>query len=63
MDRPGTGIAKNGMEVLVLTGVSQPAIAALLAGEMQMVYGGSTAALGAVSNGADLKVIAALTNL
>ena len=56
-------IAKNGMEVLVLTGVSQPAIAALLAGEMQMVYGGSTAALGAVSNGADLKVIAALTNL
>jgi ABC-type nitrate/sulfonate/bicarbonate transport system substrate-binding protein len=39
--------AKNGVEVLfVLTRVSQPAIAALLAGEMQMVYGGSTAALG-----------------
>lgn len=55
--------AKNGLEVLlVLTRVSQPAIAALLAGEMQMVYGGSTAALGAVSGGADLKVIAALTN-
>jgi NitT/TauT family transport system substrate-binding protein len=55
--------AKNGLEVLlVLTRVSQPAIAALLAGEMQMVYGGSTAALGAVSSGADLKVIAALTN-
>lgn len=54
---------KNGLEVLlVLTRVSQPAIAALLAGEMQMVYGGSTAALGAVSSGADLKVIAALTN-
>jgi NitT/TauT family transport system substrate-binding protein len=55
--------AKNGLEVLlVLTRVSQPAIAALLAGEMQMVYGGSTAALGAISSGADLKVIAALTN-
>ena len=55
--------AKNGLEVLlVLTRVSQPAIAALLAGEMQMVYGGSTAAVGAVSSGADLKVIAALTN-
>lgn len=55
--------AKNGLDVLlVLTRVSQPAIAALLAGEMQMVYGGSTAALGAVSGGADLKVIAALTN-
>ena len=55
--------AKNGLEVLlVLTRVSQPAIAALLAGEMQMVYGGSTAALGAVSSGADLKVVAALTN-
>ena len=55
--------AKNGVEVLlVLTRVSQPAIAALLAGEMQMVYGGSTAALGAVSGGADLKIIAALTN-
>ena len=54
---------KNGLEaLLVLTRVSQPAIAALLAGEMQMVYGGSTAALGAVSIGADLKVIAALTN-
>ena len=55
--------AKNGLEVLlVLTRVSQPAIAALLAGEMQMFYGGSTAALGAISSGADLKVIAALTN-
>jgi NitT/TauT family transport system substrate-binding protein len=54
--------AKNGVEVLlVLTRVSQPAIAALLSGEMQMVYGGSTAALGAVSGGADLKVMAALT--
>jgi ABC-type nitrate/sulfonate/bicarbonate transport system substrate-binding protein len=48
--------------LLVLTRVSQPAIAALLAGEMQMVYGGSTAALGAISSGADLKVSAALTN-
>ena len=55
--------AKNGLEVLlVLTRVSQPAIAALLAGEMQMVYGGSTAAFGAIASGADLKVIAALTN-
>lgn len=55
--------AKNGLEVLlVLTRVSQPAIAGLVAGEIQMVYGGSTAALGAVSGGADLKVIAALTN-
>src|SRR5918993_1076809 len=40
--------AKNGLEVLlVLTRVSQPAIAALLAGEMQMVYGGSRAPVGA----------------
>jgi hypothetical protein len=59
----GDSLRKNGLEVLlVLTRVSQPAIAALLAGEMQMVYGGSTAALGAISSGADLKVIAALTN-
>jgi ABC-type nitrate/sulfonate/bicarbonate transport system substrate-binding protein len=37
--------AKNGLEILlVLTRVSQPAIAGLLAGEMQMVYGGSSAA-------------------
>lgn len=61
--RNGDSLRKNGLEVLlVLTRVSQPAIAALLAGEMQMVYGGSTAGLGAISSGADLKVIAALTN-
>jgi NitT/TauT family transport system substrate-binding protein len=55
--------AKNGLEILlVLTRVSQPAIAGLLAGEMQMVYSGSSAAWDAVAGGADLKVIAALTN-
>src|SRR5512133_2454326 len=44
--------AKRGLEVLlVLTRVSQPAIAALLAGEMQMVFGGSVAAVGAVAGG------------
>ncbi len=55
--------AKNGLEVLlVLTRLSNPAIAALLAGELQMVYGGSNAALGAASNGAELKLIAAMSN-
>jgi len=55
--------AKNGLEVLlVLTRLSQPAIAGLLAGELQMVYGGANAALGAVSNGAELKLIAAMSN-
>jgi ABC-type nitrate/sulfonate/bicarbonate transport system substrate-binding protein len=55
--------AKNGMEVLlVLTRVSQPAIAGLIAGELQIVFGGSSAALGAFASGADLKVIAGSTN-
>ena len=48
--------AKNGIEaLLVLTRLSNPAIAALLAGELQIVYGGANAALGAASNGAELK--------
>jgi ABC-type nitrate/sulfonate/bicarbonate transport system substrate-binding protein len=55
--------AKNGMEaLLVLTRVSQPAIAGLIAGELQIVFGGSSAALGAFASGADLKVIAGSTN-
>jgi ABC-type nitrate/sulfonate/bicarbonate transport system substrate-binding protein len=55
--------AKNGLEVLLLlTRVSQPAIAGLIAGELQMVFGGSSAALGAFASGADLKVIAGQTN-
>jgi ABC-type nitrate/sulfonate/bicarbonate transport system substrate-binding protein len=55
--------AKNGLEVLlVATRVSQPAIAALIAGELQMVFGGASSALGAVSGGADLKVIASSSN-
>ncbi|HWH78152.1 MAG TPA: ABC transporter substrate-binding protein [Candidatus Binatus sp.] len=55
--------AKNGVEaLLVLTRLSQPAIAGLLAGELQMVYGGANAALGAASNGAELKLIAAMSN-
>jgi len=55
--------AKNGLEVLlVLTRLSQPAIAGLLAGELQMVYGGANAALGAASNGAELKLVAAMSN-
>ncbi len=55
--------AKQGLEVLlVLTRLSQPAIAGLLAGELQMVYGGSNAALGAASNGAELKLLAAMSN-
>ena len=38
----GDSLRKNGLEVLlVLTRVSQPAIAALLAGKMQMFCGGS----------------------
>ncbi len=54
---------KNGLEVLlVLTRVSQPAIAGLIAGELQIVFGGSSAALGAFASGADLKVIAGSTN-
>ncbi|HEY7164677.1 MAG TPA: ABC transporter substrate-binding protein [Candidatus Binatia bacterium] len=54
---------KRGLEtLLVLTRVSQPAIAALLAGEMQMVYGGSVAAIGAVAGGADLKILATISN-
>jgi ABC-type nitrate/sulfonate/bicarbonate transport system substrate-binding protein len=55
--------AKNGLEVLLLlTRVSQPAIAGLIAGELQMVFGGSSAALGAFASGADLKVIAGQMN-
>jgi ABC-type nitrate/sulfonate/bicarbonate transport system substrate-binding protein len=55
--------AKNGLAVLlVATRVSQPAIAALIAGELQMVFGGASSALGAVSGGADLKVIASSSN-
>ena len=55
--------AKNGLEVLLLlTRVSQPAIAGLIAGELQMVFGGSSAALGAFASGADLRVIAGQTN-
>ena len=55
--------AKNGLEVLlVLTRLSNPAIAGLLAGELQMVYGGANAALAAASNGAELKLIAAMSN-
>lgn len=55
--------AKNGLEVLlVATRVSNPAIAALIAGELQMVFGGASSALGAVSGGADLKVIASSSN-
>jgi len=55
--------AKNGLEILlVATRVSQPAIAALIAGELQMVFGGASSALGAVSGGADLKVIASSSN-
>src|SRR5258706_14795121 len=55
--------AKQGLEILlVLTRLSNPAIAGLLAGELQMVYGGSNAALGAASNGAELKLIAAMSN-
>ncbi|HTN71265.1 MAG TPA: ABC transporter substrate-binding protein [Methylomirabilota bacterium] len=55
--------AKNGLEVLlVATRVSTPAIAALIAGELQMVFGGASSALGAVSGGADLKVIASSSN-
>lgn len=54
---------KNGLEVLlVLTRLSNPAIAGLLAGELQMVYGGANAALGAASNGAELKLVAAMSN-
>jgi NitT/TauT family transport system substrate-binding protein len=54
---------KNGLEViLVATRVSNPAIAALIAGELQMVFGGASSALGAVSGGADLKVIASSSN-
>jgi ABC-type nitrate/sulfonate/bicarbonate transport system substrate-binding protein len=54
---------KNGLEVLlVLTRVSQPAIAGLIAGELQLVFGGASAALGAFSSGADLRVIAGSTN-
>jgi ABC-type nitrate/sulfonate/bicarbonate transport system substrate-binding protein len=48
--------------LLVLTRLSNPAIAALLAGELQIVYGGANAALGAASNGAELKLIAAMSN-
>jgi NitT/TauT family transport system substrate-binding protein len=55
--------ARNGLEVLlVATRVSQPAIAALIAGELQMVFGGASSALGAFSGGADLKVIASSSN-
>ena len=55
--------AKQDLEILlVLTRLSNPAIAGLLAGELQMVYGGSNAALGAASNGAELKLIAAMSN-
>ena len=54
---------KNGLEVLlVATRVSTPAIAALIAGELQLVFGGASSALGAVSGGADLKVIASSSN-
>src|SRR5215467_4515111 len=46
--------AKNGLEVLVVaTRVSQPAIAALIAGELQLVFGGASSALGAFSGGAE----------
>ena len=55
--------SKNGLDVLLLlTRVSQPAIAGLIAGELQMVFGGSSAALGAFASGADLRVIAGQTN-
>ena len=55
--------SKNGLEVLlVLTRLSNPAIAGLLAGELQMVYGGANAALAAASNGAELKLVAAMSN-
>jgi len=55
--------SKNGLEVLlVLTRLSNPSIAGLLAGELQMVYGGANAALAAASNGAELKLIAAMSN-
>ena len=55
--------AKQGLDVLlVLTRLSQPAIAGLLAGELQMVYGGSNTALGAVASGAELKIVAMMSN-
>lgn len=55
--------AKNGLDViLVLTRLSQPAVAALLAGELQIVYGGSNTALGAAANGAELKILAMMSN-
>ena len=55
--------AKNGLEVLVVaTRVSQPAIAALIAGELQLVFGGASSALGAFSGGADLRIIAIASN-
>jgi len=55
--------AKHGLEVLlVLTRLSQPAVAGLLAGELQMVYGGSNTALGAIANGAELKILAMMSN-
>lgn len=55
--------AKQGLDViLVLTRLSQPAVAGLLAGELQMVYGGSNTALGAAANGAELKILAMMSN-
>lgn len=55
--------AKQGLDViLVLTRLSQPAIAGLLAGELQIVYGGSNTALGAAANGAELKIAAMMSN-
>ena len=58
--RSAASSRKNGLEVLlVLTRLSNPAIAGLLAGELQMVYGGANAAaaLAAASNGAELKLV------
>ena len=55
--------AKQGLDVLlVLTRLSQPAIAGLLAGELQMVYGGSNTSLGAAASGAELKILAMMSN-